>query len=119
MITIFSSAQRTATANSVEFTLDGKRGARFYLNITTATAGTLDMKIQSKCPLADTWIDVPGAVFAQKSAAGLDDLLVCPGITDTANESVADNLQNQVLKAVATMASSPDMVFSLSAIPLD
>lgn len=114
--TVFSSAARTATANSdQQDTPDDKRGAIFYLNISAAsgTTPTLDIKLQGKDPASGNWFDIQNASFAQKTAAGTDSLLVYPGAVETANRRVSNVLPND-WRAVATIAgTSPSFTFSL------
>lgn len=116
-LTVFASAQRTVTTNSSDQITLYTKGIRLFLNISAYVGGTLDVKIQSKDTLTGNYEDIPGAAFAQKSATGQDDLIIYPGIAETANEAVSDAVP-AVWRAVATMATTPDMTFSLVAVTL-
>lgn len=112
-VVAFSSAARTATVNSLDLVNRAAKGIRLHLNIT-AIAGTptLDIKLQAK--INGIYIDIAGAVFAQKTGTGTDELVVYPGIAETANESVSDVLPRN-WRAVATIAGgTPSITFSLS-----
>lgn len=110
--TVFASSQRTQTTNSSDVDTEGAIGAIFYLDITADAGGTLDVKIQAKDIVSGKYFDIPNAAFAQKSATGQDTLAVYPGAAAVGNE-VANHPMPDVIRAVATMATSPDMTFSL------
>jgi hypothetical protein len=116
-MTIFTSAARTVTANSVEFTLpQGKLGGVFFLNITASsgTTPTLDVKFQVLDPVSGVWHDITGAAFSQKTSTGADSLTIYPGIAAAANDTVSYPLGGAV-RAVATIAgTTPSFTFSLS-----
>lgn len=116
--TVFASSARTTTAqSSPQDAPEGVVGATFFLNISavSGTAPTLDVKIQGQDSASGTWVDIPSANFAQKTAAGSDTLVVYPGVAETANRSVSDILPN-TWRAVATIAgTTPSFTFSLSA----
>ena len=111
--TVFSSAARTATANSTDQVNYDARGIKMHLDITASsgTTPTLDIKLQAL--INGVYIDIAGAVFTQKTTTGTDELTVYPGIAETANESVSDVIP-RTWRAVATIAgSSPSFTFSL------
>lgn len=115
--TIFASASRTASANSDDFGHIGFKGVRLFLDVSavTGTSPTLDVKIQAKDKLSGNYVDLTGAAFTQKTAAGTDYLTIYPGIAETANETISDLVPN-TWRAVATIGGiSPDFTFSLSA----
>ena len=112
-VTVLASLQRTASENSVDQNGRGARGIHLVLDITVDAGGTLDVKLQRKDPLSGKYVDIPGASFPQQSGVGTTELTVFPGIAETANVSVSDVL-SEVWRAVATMATSPDMTFSLA-----
>ena len=116
MITVFSSAQRTATATSVPFTTPRAKGLRLFYDVTTDDGGTLDIKLQCGSPSGD-WIDLAGAAFAQISAVGQGHLTIYPGIAETADVSVSDVVTSP-WRVVATMGSTPDMVFRVDALEI-
>jgi len=118
--TVFESLARTAGATSQVFNSAEQqnlkwRGLRLILNNTAVLGGspTLDIKLQTQDPVSKLWIDLPGASFAQKTtASGLSELVVYPGVAETANVSVSDVLA-RVWRAVATIAgtaATPDVV---------
>lgn len=111
--TVFSSAARTATANSTDQVNYDAHGIKMHLDITASsgTTPTLDIKLQAL--INGVYIDIAGAVFTQKTGTGTDELTVYPGIAETANESVSDVIP-RTWRAVATIAgSSPSFTFSL------
>ena len=115
--TVFASAARTTTTNSSDITNYNARGARFTLDITAAsgTSPTLDVKMQMKDTLSGKYVDIASAVFAQKTTTGTDELILYPGVAETANESVSDILP-RVYRAVATIAgTTPSFTFTLTA----
>lgn len=117
-VTVFASAERTATANSgVMANQDRHRGVHLVLDITAAggTSPTLDVKVQRFDALSGKWVDLTSAAFAQKTAAGTSDLTIYPGIAETANLSVSDVL-GATWRAVATIGgTTPTFTFSLGA----
>ena len=115
--TVFTSAARTTTTNSADLTNYSARGVRLTLDITAASGvvPTLDVKIQAKDTLSGAYVDIAGAVFTQKTATGTDELVIYPGIAETANESVSDIIP-RAWRAVATIAgTTPSFTFSLGA----
>ena len=115
-LTIFDSAARTATANSSDFENISARGIWLALNITAAsgTTPTLDIKVQRKDPLSDTYYDVVGGAFAQKTGMGSDDLIIYPGITAAANRAVSSAIASR-WRVVATIGgTTPSFTFSVS-----
>lgn len=113
--TVFASAAQTATVNSVDIANINARGARLHLDITavSGTAPTLDVKLQAK--VGGVYIDIAGAAFAQKTGTGTDELVVYPGVAETANESVSDVLP-RIFRAVATIGgATPSFTFALTA----
>ena len=118
--TVFASAARTATANSADQTNYNARGVRLTLDVTAVTGAgaTLDVKLQAKDTLSGAYVDIAGAAFTQKTLAGgpvTDELIVYPGVAETANETVSDIIP-RVWRAVATIAgTTPSWTFSLGA----
>ena len=114
---VFSSSSRTATENSSDMEQIGFKGVRLFLDISavTGTTPTLDVKVQAKDKLSGNYIDLTGAVFAQKTSTGTDYLTIYPGIGETANEAISDLVPN-TWRAVATIGgTTPDFTFSLTA----
>lgn len=118
--TVFTSAARTVTVQSADFTNYGAKGVILYLDLdaVTGTSPTMVLQVQMKDPISGDYIDVPGAAFASKATAQAntdDTLTVYPGVTELANR-----LESAVLprtwRVDATLGgSSPSFTFSLSA----
>jgi hypothetical protein len=113
---LFPAASVAATTNGVPVATEGLKGGKFYLKATAVT-GTLDVKIQSLDELTGTWHDIPGGAFAQKSDAATAELVIFPGVAETANVSVSDVLGSPI-RAVATIGTGPS-VFSLGVYLID
>lgn len=114
-VNVFPSAARTSSANSSDQTNHHARGVRLHLDITAAsgTSPTLDVKLQAK--IGSQYIDIAGAAFAQKTTTGTDELVVYPGVAETANESVSDIIP-RTWRAVATIGgTTPSFTFRLDA----
>jgi predicted regulator of Ras-like GTPase activity (Roadblock/LC7/MglB family) len=89
---IFPSASRTnATYNSDELFNPCAKGVRLYIDITNVGgAGTLVVKIQTRDPLTDTWVDVKAAttsVATPFASVQTKTLTVYPGITVAAGDA--------------------------------
>lgn len=115
--TVLASAARTTTTSSADLVNYDARGVRLYLDVSAAsgTTPTLDCKVQGKDPVTGDYVDLPGAAFAQKTAAGSDDLTVYPGIAETANETVSDVLGKTWRVTCAIAGTSPSFTFSIGA----
>lgn len=116
-VVVLPSVARTVTANSDDLVNTQYRGVRLFLNISAAsgTSPTLDLKVQSKDPVSGSYVDVPGAAFAQKTGTGTDDLTIYPGVAETANETVSD-VVSRTWRVVATIGgTSPSFTFSVGA----
>lgn len=113
--TVFTSAARTATANSADQENYQFRGCILLLNISAAsgTTPTLDLKVQLYDKTSGAYMDIPSAAFAQKTTTGSDSLVIYPGIAETANRSVSDVIPRN-WRVVATIAgTTPSFTFSL------
>ena len=116
-ISVFKSLARTVTENSPDQLSDVYRGIRLTLDVTavSGTTPTLDVKIQRLDPLSGKYVDLPSGAFSQKTGTGTDDLIIYPGISETANRSVSDCL-GRLWRAVATIGgTTPSFTFSLGA----
>ena len=116
-LTVLASAARTATANSSDMENRAARGVRLFLNVSavSGTTPTLDVKVQVKDPISDTYIDLPNAAFAQKTTTGSDELTIYPGVTTAANRAVSTAL-SQKWRVVATIGgTTPSFTFSVAA----
>lgn len=104
--TLFSSLLRGSTTSSEDMINNHAKGVRLTLDVTTIVGGnTLDVKLQGKDPTTGKYTDIAGATFSQKTGTGTDELVVYPGIAETANESVSDVIPS-IWKAVATHAGT-------------
>lgn len=117
--TVFTSAARTATANSDDFAFDGidYAGVLVYLNISAAsgTTPTLVVKLQAKDPVSGSYTDIPGAAFASKNTTGADTLTVHPAATASANRVVSHTVP-RIMRAVATIGgTTPSFTFTVVA----
>lgn len=116
-ITVFPSAARTVTTNSNDMQSEGYKGAWLVLNITavTGTLPTLTVKLQGKDPLSAIYVDLPGAVFVEKTGISTDSLVLYPGIAETANRIESQPLPHP-WRAVATIGGTggPSFTFSLA-----
>lgn len=117
-VTVFASAARTSTTNSAALTKQDSaniRGVYLVLDITAAsgTSPTLDVTIERFDPVSQQFVAMTGAAFAQKTTTGTSELVIYPGIAETANVSVSDVLSS-TWRAVATIAgTTPSFTFSL------
>lgn len=114
---VISSASRTTSFNSSSFESKGFNGVRLFLDVTASsgTSPTLDVKVQVYNPVVGEFVDLPGAAFAQQTAAGKAILTIYPGIAETANESVSDVIGSEYRVAVTIGGTSPSFTFSVSA----
>ena len=114
-------AGTTISAASTTYSVDmgAAKGALLILNITAINGTpTLDIKLQRVGP-AGVAIDLPSASFTQKTGTGSDDLVVYPGIAETANRSVSDHT-GRTLNIVLTIGGtgSPSFTMSLGLVKL-
>jgi hypothetical protein len=95
---IFASASRgAATYVSNEYFNPDAKGLRLYIDITVNAGGTgtVTAKVQSKDPVSGNWVDQAGMVTSALSAIATTTLTIYPGVTETANVDVAENLGTQ------------------------
>ena len=114
-VTLHASAAKTATFNGADFTNEGRRGIKLFLDITVkaGTSPTLNIKLQAKDALSAKYFDLPGAAFAEKTTVTTAQLIVYPGVAETANESVSDVLPT-TYRFVATIGGSAGQSFTFS-----
>lgn len=117
---VVESGAITATTNTDFELRHGAIGAIFTLEITAAsgTTPTLDVKFQRYDPLTETYHDITGAAFAQKTATGDDQLVIYPGIAETANETVSDVLAHKLRLVETVGGTDPSFTRSVSMQPL-
>lgn len=116
---ILASAARTVTPLTTGPHVNpAAKGVKLMLDITvvSGTSPTLDVAIQVRDPVTGTFRDLPGASFAQATAASNVQLTVYPGIAETANESVSDVLPKRWRVNITIGGSStPTFTYSLGA----
>jgi hypothetical protein len=118
-ISVMESAAHTSTFTSPWMVNEaGARGVRVWQKVTAAsgTTPTLDTKIQTRDPETGDGLDLPGANFAQQTGSGaVLDLVVYPGVAETANRSVSDVLSRE-WRIVSTIGgTTPSFTFTLAA----
>jgi len=112
-----TSAARTATGNSGAFDSPADaRGVLLTLSITVAsgTTPTLDIKVRRVDALGIA-VDLPSGAFAQKTATGTDDLIIYPGVAETANRSVSDCIGDSWQIVWTIGGTTPSFTFSIGA----
>lgn len=119
--TVISSTTKTATDQSTTKYNYGKKGARFFINVTAAsgTDETMVVKIQAKDHIGN-WIDVPGATTGDITATGQTMLTLYPGMAETANSEVSVPLPREY-RFVYTISGTdtPTFTFSIGVSYLD
>lgn len=116
---IFSTATRAAATYTSDPIHNAQaRGVRLYCLIgDDGAAGTVTAEIQTKDPVTDTWLRIPGAVTAALvTSATPQALTVYPGITTAANVDV-NNVLGAEWRVVAVVAAN-DVAFSIGAVYL-
>jgi hypothetical protein len=113
--TVLASGARTATFNGEVFENLYGRGIVLWSNVTAnaGTAETLDIKVQSVDPVSGSFFDIPGAVFVQTTDQTDRELVVYPGVAETANVSVSDVLPRH-WRLVYTIGGSAGQSFTFS-----
>ncbi len=119
-IVVFSSAARTADANSGNATYGHynytHRGVKLHVDIDSVTGtGTIDCKVQGRDPVSGSWVDITSASTGADTA-GTTELTIYPGIAETANVSVSDVLPRN-WRVVATVVTGG--TFSVGASYID
>ena len=113
---IRASAAFTTTANSDDQTAPKTvKGVRVFVDVTAAsgTNETLNIKVQNKDPVSEKYFDMPGAAFVEFTATGQQELVIYPGVGETANVSVSDIL-NRVWRLVYTIGGTDTPTFTFS-----
>lgn len=123
---IFSSASRNQTDNphglgagiyvSDEIVNLNAKGVDLFVNTTSSTAGTVIVKLQKKDPVSGTWFDLAGATTTTIADPADEYFTVYPGIAETANVSISDNL-GLIWRVHATVATAA-VTFSVGAVYL-
>lgn len=107
-----------ATTTYSNIDLGDARGVLLGLNISAASGSpTLDVKVQRVGPNGVA-IDLPGGALAQKTGTGSDDLVIYPGVAETANRSVSDHT-GRTITVVATFGGTGSVTCSIVLQKLD
>lgn len=116
VITLHASAAKIATFNIDVDNLHYK-GAIFVLDVTavSGTTPTLDIKLQYRDVVSGKFIDIPLAIFTQKTATGSDVLTIYPAIAVVANESVNGVLPINYRVVGTITGTTPSFTFTLTA----
>ena len=88
--------------NSEAVKVGGYRGFLAFIKAVEDSAGTLDVKFQSKHPRLDEWFNIPNAAIAQLSANGSVMIAVGAYLEAVANEAVPAIIGTKI-RAVATL----------------
>jgi hypothetical protein len=104
--------EATTTYSNID--MGAARGLLLGLSITAASGSspTLDIKLQRVGPNGVA-IDLPSAALAQKTGTGTDDLVVYPGVAETANRSVSDHCGRMVNVVATVGGTTPSFTLSL------
>lgn len=118
-ILVKASAAVTATENSGEISVPkdmGIKGVALLVDVTAnaGTAETLDITIDRFDHASSKWLAIVGAALAQiTTTAGQIDLVIYPGIAETANRTVSDHI-GQRWRVVSTIGGSAGQSFTYS-----
>lgn len=115
--TVLASAAQTADVQTAAQDNPSARGVRLYLDITAAsgTSPTLDGDVEVQDPVTGDWVAIPGASFAQATGISAQQLVIYPGIAETANVSVNDFLSRTWRVNFSIGGGTPSFTFSLGA----
>lgn len=113
-VTVFPLTTATGTATSTDVPSLGAKGVHLVLDFTTkGTDASLTVKLQRKDELSGKYVDLPGGAFAATTNTVVADLVIYPGVAETANVSVSDCMSN-FWRAIATFSgNAPTGVFRL------
>jgi len=118
-ITVQASAAKTATFNSGELTVPvnkGIKGVAIFVDVTAnaGTAEVLDITVDRFDVGSGKWLAIVGAALAQiSSSIGQIDLVIYPGIAETANRTVSDCIGER-WRIVSTIGGSAGQSFTYS-----
>jgi hypothetical protein len=110
---IFPSAARTVAGSpytSDEMYNPVCKGVRLYIKITSSGAETVTVKIQTRDPNSDTWVDLTAAVSAALTSNQTRTLTVYPGIATAAGTATTNTEASEHLglswRVVATVGGA-------------
>ena len=111
--TILSSAARTATTSSADFTNLNARGGHFFVDVTAVTATpSIVVNIQGKDPVTDTYYNI--LVATAITATGTAVLKVYPNGTAIAGGAASDVLP-RTYRVSVTHADTDSITYSIGA----
>jgi len=117
-VLVKASVATTATENSGELTVpEGVRGVALFVDVTAVSGTpTLDLTVDRFDHASSKWLAVVGAALAQiTTAVGQIDLVIYPGIAETANRSVSDHIGTR-WRVVSTIGGgTPSLTYSMGA----
>jgi hypothetical protein len=113
-ITVFTSAARTASANSDTFAnQQGHRGLHLIIDATASAATpSVVFTIQGYSPLGDDYYTILASAAVTGAATSV--LRVYPGLAASANVSVSDCLPH-LWRVIATAGDSDSLTYSVAA----
>lgn len=116
-VSVEASAARTTTATGTSQINHNARGVYLFVNVTAVSGTTpaLAVRLQVQDPVSATWVDLPGAVTASLTAAGLTMLTVYPDVTAAANVAVDAPLPRTWRAAWTITGTTPSFTFSVGA----
>ena len=117
-IIIQASAAKTATFNSGEITVpadQGIKGVAIFVDVTAnaGTAETLNITVDRWDTASGKWLAIVGAALAEILATIQTDLVIYPGIAETANRTVSDSIGER-WRIVSTIGGSAGQSFTYS-----
>lgn len=115
-LTLFESAARTASANSIPVTRRDYRGVHIIIDATAKTATpSVVFTIQGYDPVNDTWYDL----LVSAAITGVSNTLLSlyPGLAATANVSISQVLPEK-WRVEAVAADGDSLTYSVIANPL-
>ena len=119
-ITIKASVATTTTENSGELTVPanaGVKGVAIFFDVTAVSGTpTLDVTVDRFDLASGKWLAIVGGALAQiTTAVGQIDLVIYPGIAETANRTVSDHIGER-WRVVSTIGGgTPSLTYSIGA----
>lgn len=118
-IIFISAARAAATYTSDEIYNPGSKGARIYVDVTNANGGSLVIKIQTRDPNSDNWVDLTGATSSVATPWASNQtrtLTVYPGLTVAAGNATTNTDTSNFVSVswrVVVTVSTATMTFSV------
>lgn len=117
-----SLARAVGVFTSAEIFNPGAKGVRLFVDVTVDNGGSVTVKLQTKDPFTDKFVDVVGATTAAIAGATQTlTLTVYPGVTAAAGSastsSLASNFVDLSWRVIATVATAT-VTFSVGGVHL-